>query len=207
MSWSERRATLESMAPRDAVRLIFRKAIYRRVSIGRFGTLAGSSEMPEPELAFPIEFWTEEAFGRVLGTNPYLTADDIERFRHQESVCIVVLDGDRIAASSWMTRGEVFVSELQQVLSLDQSEHFSCRSYVDPDYRGHALLSHMIHAYSIRRRPDDEVWGVQYLWNTAAVRSTERLGWRHSGTFWTLHLFGVKLSHSRRFAPRDRITN
>ena len=164
--------------------------------------LAGASEAPSLPLDLEVEFVGPEGFDRLLGTSPYLTAEDIEHFAQQRSTCIVVRDGDRVAATSWMTAGDVFVHELQRVVVVPVTEHFSCRSYVDPDYRGRALLGHMIHSYSERLDPDDVVWGLVYGWNTASVLSLERIGWRCTGEYWTRWILGTKRGGERHFPPR-----
>jgi hypothetical protein len=138
----------------------------------------------------------------VLGTNEYLSQEDIDHFDRQQSSCIVVLDGESIAASSWMTRGSVFVHELHRPLDVPDGQHFSCRSYVSPDYRGHSLFSHMVHAYAMQVPADDESWGLVYYWNEASVRSLENIGWRLSGEYWTTFLLGRRRPGHRRFAPQ-----
>lgn len=194
---------LSELLPRKAVRLAFRKLIYRKVALRRYEVEAGRRRAPRIPVNFRVEFLESPDFDRLLGTNPYLTPQDVLHFRQQRSVCIAVFDGDRIAASSWMTSGRVYVSELQRYIDVPPEEHFSCRTYVDDDYRGQALMGHMLHAYSLRLPPTDIVWGLTYWWNTASIRSIEGLGWRHTGVYWTRFIFGRKLFGERHCAPRD----
>ena len=186
----------------ETIRLIFRKAVYRNVLLARYEIRAGSSESPSPHMPYRIEILAEADFDRVADSTPYLTPEDLRDFRRQKSLCIVVWDGNRIAGSSWMTAGEVFVHELHRAVEVTEREHFSCRSYVHPDYRGKSLLSHMIHAYSQRVNQEDLVWGLVYEWNLASIRSLEKLGWRHTGDYWTKFVFGRKVPGERHFSPR-----
>jgi GNAT superfamily N-acetyltransferase len=195
---------LRSTPLRELGRLAWRKAVYRRVQLGRYGVQAGSSVAPGSGAGFTIELWGPDRFDEILPTNPHMNPVDVDDFRRQDTTCIVALDGERIAASTWMTRGQVLVHELHRVLDVPSDEHFSCRSYVDPDYRGRGLLTHLIHAYSAAVPPTDEVWGLVYDWNAASIRSLENLGWRRSGDYWTTFLFGRKYFGERRYAPLGR---
>ena len=193
---------LREASTTEAVQLLLRKAIYRNVLMGRYEVPAGSSSPPTRPLDLEIDFLDDPGFDEVLGTSPYLTATNIERFKRQRSVCIVARDGDRIAASSWMTWGDVYVTELHRSVHVPEGEHFSCRSYVNQDYRGKSLMSHMIHAYSMRLPADDLVWGLIYPSNVASVRAFEKIGWRHTGDYWTRFVLGFKIPGERRFPPR-----
>lgn len=203
---SDRLAQLRTASPGEAARLVFRKAIYRKIEMGRFEVAARDSVAPQKPLELRLNFWGSERFGAVAGTNPYLTDEDLEHFSAQASTCIVVLDDERIAASSWMTNGRVYVHELQRAVDVPEVEHYSCRTYVDPDYRGLALMQHMIHGYAEQCAADDRIWGLVYGSNVASVRSLERLGWRQTGEYWTRSVFGKQFSGHRHFAPRPATT-
>jgi GNAT superfamily N-acetyltransferase len=183
-------------------RRAYRKAIFRQHLLARYEVRAGESQAPPLRFELEVEFVGSDGFGSVLGTNPYLTTEDVEQFQRQRSTCIIVRDGDRVAATSWMTSGDVLVHELQRVVMVPPTEHFSCRSFVHPDYRGRALLGHMIHAYSARLDPAHLVWGLVYGWNTASVRSLERIGWQCTGEYWTRWILGMKRGGERRVPPR-----
>lgn len=186
---------------RAFARLVWRKAVYRRVLMGRWGVPTGQSMPPRRRCELTIELWGPDRFDAVLSSNPHLTEEDLKRFQAQHTTCIVVLDGDLIVASSWMTNGDVYVHELDNTLTVPRNEHFSCRSYVDDAHHGMALMSHMIHAYSAAQPADDEVWGLVYEWNTSSVSSLERIGWRRSGDYWTTWWFDRPHHGFRRYAP------
>jgi len=192
-------ATLRRTSLGNVPRLVFRKIVYRKVSLGRYGVRAGSSVAPPHPCPYRIEFLDTAGFEALNTKRDYLTADDLETFRRQDSVSIVVFDGEIIAANSWMTRGEVYVHELHRTIHVPATEHFSCRSFVDTAYRGAGLLGHMIHQYSTTVEPSDEVWGLVYEWNVASVRTLEKLGWRLNGYLWTVFLVGRKRPGVRRF--------
>ncbi len=193
---------LAGRSPKEIARLAWRKAIHRKVSMGRFGVPTAESRSPSRPCPLTIELWGPDRYHDVLGTNPYLTAEDLEHFDAQRSTCIVVLEDGRIVASSWMTSGRVFVHELQRSLDVPPNEHVSCRSYVDDDHHGMALMSHMIHTYSAEQDEGDEVWGLVYEWNTASMQSLGRIGWMRSGDYWTSWWFGVRFGGQRRYPPR-----
>lgn len=204
--WTDRLAQLREASPAEAARLVFRKAIYRKVEMRRFDVAARDSLEPQRELDLQIELLGAERFGAVVGTNPYLTDDDLQHFSAQASTCIVVLDDSRIAASSWMTNGHVYVHELQRAVDVPRAEHYSCRTYVSPDYRGRALMQHMLHWYAKHCSPDDLIWGLVFGDNIASIRSLERIGWRQSGEYWSRYVFGKQLHGHRRFPARPAIT-
>lgn len=189
-SFRESVAKLRSVPPSEAVRLGYRKLIYRKVSLERYEIPAGESRAPSYPLIHRVEIVDPDQYETIVEASPYLTIDDITRFRQQGSTCIAVMDGDRVAASTWMAKGQVLASDLQRDVTVAQDEHLSCRSYVDPTYRGQSLMSHMIHHYSQQVCPTDTIWGLIFGWNAASVRSVERLGWRHTGTYWTTYVFG-----------------
>lgn len=199
---SAARSKVQGRAPVEVARLVWRKAVHRKVTMGRYGVPTAESREPSRPCPFTVELWGPDRYDAVLGTNPYLTDDDLAHFHRQRSTCIVVLDDDAIVASSWMTSGDVFVHELQRSLAVPSSEHFSCRSYVDDDHHGMSLMSHMIHRYSSAQPAGDEVWGLVYDWNMSSVRSLERIGWRRSGDYWTSWWFDRKVPGERRYPPR-----
>lgn len=196
------RTKLAAHGPGEVARLVWRKAVHRKVTMGRYGVPTAQSRPPTRPCPFTIELWGPDRYDEVLATNPHLTDDDLVHFHRQRSTCIVVLDGGRIVASSWMTSGDVFVHELQRRISVPTSEHLSCRSYVDDDHHGMSLMSHMIHTYSAAQPAGDEVWGLVYDWNMSSVRSLERIGWRRSGDYWTSWWFDRPFPGERRYPPR-----
>lgn len=192
---------LRGRSPAEVARLAWRKAIHRKVSMGRYGVPTAESRPPSHDCPLPIELWGPDRFDEVVGTTPYLTTVDLEDFRRQRSTCIVVLDDGKVVASSWMTNGAVRVHELHRSVDVPAEEHFSCRSYVGEQHRGMSLLSHMIHRYSAEQPVGDEVWGLVYDWNLPSIRSLERIGWHRSGDYWTTWWFGRASHGSRRYPP------
>lgn len=199
---------LREASPRQAARLLWRKAIYRKVLMGEFGVKAGDTQALGVASPYPITFLVRDEWPRALENNPHLSQTDLDRFIAQKATCIVASDGERLAASTWMIEGpdDVFVDDLHRSVRVAANQHFSCRSFVDPDYRGHALLSHMIHEYSTSVPADNSVWGLVFRWNIASFTSLERLGWRHRGDYWTTFVFGRKYFGERNFEPRPAIT-
>lgn len=201
-SLQRRLDTLRTSSPTDAARLVYRKAVYRKVFMGRLGGRTGDSTAPTTPNSLEIDILGPKQYDRTLGTNPYLDEADLGHFHQQDSKCIVVLDGGRIVASSWMTRGEVYVHDLHRTVHVSPTEHFSCRSYVDPAYGGRALMSHMIHTYATGVPADDEVWGLLYPANAASIRSCDKLGWEYSGDYWTKFILSRKVPGERHFPKR-----
>jgi RimJ/RimL family protein N-acetyltransferase len=197
---------LRALSPSEGTRLVFRKLIHRKVLLGRYEMLAGASVAPDVPLALGVDFLGDPDFDQALGSTPYLGAADLEHFRQQESTCIVVRDGSRIVGSTWVTRGRVYVSELHRHVNVPEGEYYMCRSYVEPGYRSMSLMSHMIHAFAQRLPPQDRVWGLCYPRNVASVRSLERLGWRHTGDYWTRFVLGRKIPGKRHFPARPPTT-
>lgn len=190
---------MSRLSLREAGRLVFRKAVYRNIHMRRYETQAGASAAPRTETRLPVEFLGTGDFEAVLGTTPYVDRSDLERFRRQRTTCIVVRDAGRIIASTWMTAGDVYITELHRVVRVPEDEHFACRGYVDPEYRSHALLAHMLHAYALRLSGDERLWGVIYPWNAASIRSVEKIGWRHTGDYWTRFILTIKVPGEVRF--------
>ena len=189
---------LRGRSPVEVVGIFFRKLVYRKVLMNRYAIRAGDSTPVPGSMDLEIKFLRGPAFRSILGTSPNLSAHDIEVFSASDSTCIVAYDGDRVAASSWMTRGPIFVHELQREVGAGEDQHYSCRSYVDPEYRGRKLLGRLVHAYATEvAEPDDELWGVVYEWNVASSRSLERVGWRRTGELGTVTVFGQRIPLAR----------
>ena len=199
---SEGRSRTADRSPAEIARLAYRKLVYRKVEMGRFGALAKDHVPVAPPTELRLEVLGKDSYRSVMGTSPHLTAEDIDDFDRQASFCIVALDGDRIAASTWMTWGDVHVHELHRTIEVPPGQHFSTRSYVDPDYRGQALLSHMVNHYADRQAPNDEIWGFIYHWNAASIRSFDKIGWTWTGDYWTRFVLGRKIFGHRRFPGR-----
>jgi RimJ/RimL family protein N-acetyltransferase len=183
-----------------ALRLVYRKLIFRRVTFLRYEVSAGRSRDPGVPEGFRIEFISGPDYGTVEESSPYLSPEDLENFREQNATCIVALDGPRVAASTWMMSGAVEVADLDRTLDVPPTEHYSCRSYVAPEYRGKSLMSSMIHSYSASVPDSHLVWGLVYEWNTASIRMLEKIGWQLTGTYSTTWVLG------RRFI-RDWLTD
>ena len=100
-----------------------------------------------------------------------------------------------------MLQGTVHVSELQRNVHLQPGQHYSCRTYVDPEYRGRALLQHMLVDYARASPSDDTFVGFVYPWNAASLVSLERIGWRRTGEAWTTHILGFSRGGERSLPP------
>lgn len=183
---------LRSSSPKESLRLVYRKAIYRKVVMNRLGAVAGSHVPPKRDVAYRTELLGPDRYDVTVDSNPYVVERDVDHFRRQRSTCIAVYDGGRVAASSWMTSGSVYLHELQRYVDVPHDQHFSCRSYVDPDYRGQSLLTHMIFTYAQSIPNDQLVWGLVYGWNVASLRSLEALGWDHLGEEWSTYVLGMQ---------------
>lgn len=183
-------------------RLAFRKILYRRDELGVFEVRAGAVIAPPSSPGLQILLLSGPAIEEVAGTSPFLTAEDMARFRHQRATCIVARDGNRTVASSWMLGGTTYVTELHRTIEVSDSEHFSCRSYVHPTHQGRALLGHLIASYAACLPAGDRIFGFVYKWNEASIRSLDRIGWEYVGDTWTTHVLGVKLHGSRARPPR-----
>lgn len=170
-------------------RRAFRKLVYRRTVMARYEVTAGESRAPAEACPLQIRLLAADELGLVADSNPYLTPEDLQELRRQTSLCLVVFDGDRVAASSWMTSGQVPIHELERVVDVPSGEHYSCRSYVDPLYRGRALHHHMLHEKARLLPPDHLLWCLVYEWNVGSIRSLEAAGWRRTGRCWTRFLF------------------
>lgn len=201
---------LREASPSEALRLVYRKAIYRKVVMGEYAVRAGDTTPPATTHELDIEILDMDHWDRALRNNPYLGAVDLDRFRTQRrATCIAAFDDDAIVASTWMLQGEAPVDELDRSIIMEPRWHYSCRSFVSVDYRGMALLGHMIGKYSLAIDPDDVVWGLVYDWNVASSRSLEGLGWRYQGDWWTTFILGMKFhgeppSGSRPLVTRDQ---
>jgi len=202
-AWKRKWALVRDRPLREVLVLLWRKLVYRRVEMGSYGVRAGDSQALAVDDGLEVSFLHGDEVERMLGTSPHLTREDIERFRASDSVCIVVRDGQELAANSWMSPGDVYVTELRRTVQAPSTSHLSSRTWVEPDYRGRGLMSRMIHAYSTRvAAPDDEIWGLVYDWNVASVRSLEKIGWEPRGCLGTIFLFGfLKIPVGRRGSP------
>jgi hypothetical protein len=195
---------LRSAGLREGTRLVYRKLIYRRTSLQRFEVRAGNSVAPRSAAGIRFDVLNGDAIQEIFGTNPHLADEDVDRFRLGDATCIVAREGSELAASTWMIRGAVYISELQRNVSLARGEHYSCRSYVDPRFRGRALLANMIHTYCTTLPADDVVWGLVYEWNTASIASLRSIGWQRTGDLWTTNVLGFRLAGGRTpAAPSD----
>lgn len=189
-------------SPQEVARLAWRKLVHRKISMGVMGVRAGDSIEPAQPTPFRLEVWGPERYDEVLGVNPHLSAADVERFRRQPSAVIVALDGDRIAASTWMLQGRTWISELHRDVDLPPDEHYSCRTHVLDDYRGASLMTWLIHHYCSLQDPDDRVWGVVYDRNLASIRGLDKMGWRRTGDIWTHIVLGRAIGGSRSYPAR-----
>ncbi|HEX2577261.1 MAG TPA: hypothetical protein VHK88_12985 [Aquihabitans sp.] len=185
-------------------RLVWRKLVHRRATFLRAEARAADHVAPSHPIpaGLRLEVLGPGTFDDVLGSSPHLTATDLERFRARPSWCIVVRDGERIAASSWMTSGAVEVDELARTLPIGAGEHYSCRTWVDPEHRGSALFGHMIAGYAASVPPGDVLWGILLERNVASLASLQRIGWRATGWYRTRWVLGVPRRTEGRHEPR-----
>jgi predicted ATP-grasp superfamily ATP-dependent carboligase len=183
-------------------RLAWRKLIYRKIPMGIMSIRAGDTRRPSTPTSCTFEVWGPERYDDILAANPNLAPVDIEHFRRQQTTLIVALDDGELAASTWMTNGRTWISELHRFADFPPNEHLSCRTYVPEAYRGQALMAWMIHHYSVQVDPDDTIWGLVYERNAASIRSVENLGWRRTGDIWSHIVLGRSVGSSRSYPPR-----
>lgn len=189
-------------SPTELARLAWRKFVYRKIPMGITSIRAGDTKEPTTPTTCTFEVWGPERYDEILEANPNLAPVDIEHFRRQRTTLIVALDEGRLAASTWMTNGRTWVSELHRTMDIPPNEHLSCRTYVPEAYRGQALMAWMIYHHSVRQDPDDRIWGLVYERNAASIRSVENLGWRRTGDIWTHIVLGRSFGGSRTYPPR-----
>lgn len=172
-----------------AAKLCFRKLIYRKVTMMRYESPAGTTAVPAGACPYRLDVSRDLDCEAILDSNPHLCRLDVEKFIHMDSTCVAAYDGDRIVGSTWFVRGRVFVPELHRDVEASGREHYICRSFVHPDYRGHRLLQHIIYAYASQVPADDLMWGLIYPWNAAPRRTAEKEGRAHVADYWTRFIF------------------
>ena len=187
--------------------MLWRKFVFRRVLLGIWAMSVEESRRPGPDTGLRFEVWGPDRYDSVRSSNPHLTDEDIDNFRRQKSVCVVALDGNRIAGSVWATQGRVWVSELHRFVDVGSHEHFMRRGYSDPDYRGKALLAWMQYHYCRDLPPHDRLWSATFPTNEAAVKTHEKVGRRREGDIWSTYVFGRQFSGQRSYPPRRLHSN
>lgn len=199
---SSRLDKLRGAGVQGGVRLIFRKLVYRNVLMRRYDVPATEAAPPTKSSPYRFEFLEKPEYEAVLASNPHLSEADMTHLRKQRSSSVAVYDGERIIASCWHTSGHVYVGELHRYIEVPEGEHYSCRAFVDPDYRGQDLLHQMYYAYARRVPAGDLLWGLVYPHNTPAIRSAEKLGRTYVADYWTRFVFGRKYPGQRSLDPR-----
>ena len=181
---------LAGRSPGEILKLAWRKYVFRKASMLKYEIVAAESSLTSVEPPCAVEFWTVARFPELLGTTPYLTAADVEKFSDTESTAVVALEGGAVVGSLWALTGEVYVEELWRSLTIPDGEYYICRAFVEPRFRGRQLMSHLLHAFATRyARSDEKLVGLIYSWNAASLKSSERIGsssHRELGTVWVL---------------------
>ena len=188
-------------AGRSLARRAVDKLIFREVRLGQYVNSARCYRPPSMPCEYRIEIWGPDRYGDVLGTNPYLTASDVDHFRRQTTVCVVVLDQESIVASNWWTSGRVYVSEIDDYIDVPPGAHYSCRQWVTPDHRGKKLANHMSYAFVRTVGPEDEFWSHVRDDNEASLRSLDRIGYRRVADIRVRWIVGIKFIREIRSAP------
>lgn len=129
--------------------------------------------------------------------NPYLQEADFEHLRNNpESWCVVVRSGGSTIASNWYLRGRIHIPEVSRTIEHPPGAHYSCRTYVEPSFRGRRLKSHMDTCYVEAVRDCTYLTGAIYHWNTSSIRAVVNAGWRRTGTLWSCRILGVTFGNT-----------
>lgn len=165
-------------------RRYWRTNVYRRHRTCWYGTQV-SELLPPPrplDDQFSLRLMPGQEAEYVLDTNPYFTLSEQQAVDLRLAHCIAILDkSERIVASTWMFSQNAWISELTRSLRLHPNHHWSCKTFVESEYRGMSLASHMIYAYGRRQSAQDFLSGVILPTNVKSITMVESIGWRHVG--------------------------
>lgn len=123
---------------------------------------------------------------RFRGLSPFLSDADIDDFRSRDCVAVVANANSRPVAVNVFVRGPgtAWVSEFGGEVPVESGEHFSCRTFVDPSYRGRGLSAQMKTFYRQGLPADDRLWALIMARNRSSLRGVGRCGWVSVGR-WT----------------------
>lgn len=186
------------------VRLAYRKLIHRRADFIECGAAAGDHREPVKPFDLAFEVVGVDGYADLLAASPHLSQADIDYLSTVDSKVVVVRDDEKVAAMNWFVRGPalLWITELRRAVTLSGGEHYSCRTFVDPDYRGRALAEHMICGYARGLGRDDRIWGLVMTRNQPSLRFLSRIGWQATGS-WTAQVqFGRFSAHHEVHQPR-----
>jgi len=163
---------------RSAVRLA-RRFVHHRDDLVECGAPVAEHRRPAHGLDLPIEAVPPGSFASLVPCSPHLSGTDVERFVSVGAVALVVRDGDHVAAMNFFVPGpgHAWVDELDASVPVAEGEHFSCRTFVDPAYRGRAMFEHLVWVYASGLGPEERIWGLVMARNAASLRSLGRNGW------------------------------
>lgn len=133
-----------------------------------------------------------ERFEELTSVSPHITRHDVDDFRRRQTSAVVMRDGGRVVAVNFFVRGpgSVWVEEFAHEVPLCDGDHYSCRTYVDPGYRGRALYDQMIAFYLRDLHATDRIWGLVMTRNEPSLRMLHRVGWTDWGRWIATTKFG-----------------
>lgn len=169
---------------RSLFTILRKRFIFHRVDFVVCGAMVKDHTPPARPPALSIEVAPMDDAAELVAWSPYLSQRDVDEFRAQGGAyAATVRDGNQLAAMNVFVRGPstVRVEELRGVIPVEAGGHFSCRTYVDPQFRGQALFEQMIWAYAQTLDGDDRIWGLVLEQNRPSLRSLARNGWQDMG--------------------------
>ena len=197
-------ATLRRKA-RSFGTILWRRFVCHRVDFVICGAAVKDHTPPAKPFALLIEVTPMDDAAELVAWSPYLSQRDVDDFRARGGAYTATIrDGHQLAAMNVFVRGPstVRVEELRGVIPVEAGGHFSCRTYVDPQFRGQALFEQMIWAYAQTLDGDDRIWGLVLEQNQPSLRSLARNGWQDFGRWTATTRLGRHAMRRVNYDPR-----
>lgn len=188
---------------RSAARKL-RRLVYHRDEFVICGAEIGELCLPEEPTEFRVEIVAPPQFCDLIEWSPHLTSEDVDDLRRRDSAAVVIRDADRVIALNFFVRGPgaAWVDEFDHDVPLRAGEHYSCRTFVDPDHRGRSLYDHMLACYIEGLDRHERVWGLVMTRNRPSLQMLHRLGWVGTGRWIATTRMGRLTTERFDHAPR-----
>lgn len=144
----------------------------------------------EPQLNEKIE----QTISR-MDIKPSFDINEIQKRLAKGFFFAVAMVEDKVIGWTWGAVNKVYFEDFNCWIKITDSFVFTYNTFVDKDYRGKRvgqyLKDEMCHC--LKSNGYIKIWGLVHTWNKASLKSNLRFGFKLSGDYRFIKLFGLNL--------------
>ncbi len=134
----------------------------------------------------------EQAFARMDAKQSF-SISDIHKRLSAGYVFSVGIIQDHVVGWTWGAINKVYFSDFNCTINLEEKVAFSYNTFIDKDYRGKKINNYILNNILLyfKQKHYKKIWCLIYPWNIASIKSYTNNGWKLTGDYRFIKLFGM----------------